>query len=471
MINNLNNLDKKINDFFCWNIIFNKIFKKKGGFDVIIANPPYLRQEEILEYKTRLNQKYKLYNSTSDLYTYFYELSFNLLKDKGTSVFITSNKWMRARYGKLLRSFFKGSVYLKEITNFGDLKIFENAITNTNITIFDKTNSSNEKVIYTEFKKSFGNENILNYSLNNNLEINKNNLDIENFTFLDKENETIKNKIENKSIQLGKLNYKIRRGLKTSFNDGFVIKKREKDEIINKSKLAKEFIKPLLRGRDIAKYSYKFNDQWVISIPSGWTNRNKNKEKAENYMQKNFLGILEHLKECENKSKLKRINKKQKLKGLFDREDQGDYWWELRDCDYYSEFKKEKLVWIELSDQNKFCLIKKEFYLLAGAFMILGPNLKFLNAYLNSKIALYLYNMICTSSGMSTNLWHKFSVEKLLVPKNINIKVIKKIETLVDEIYKTKNKIDVEKFIRKIDNLFYDHYQLNENEIAIIENR
>ena len=79
--------------------------------------------------------------------------------------------------------------------------------------------------------------------------------------------------------------------------------------------------------------------------------------------------------------------------------------------------------------------------------------------------------MICTSSGMSTNLWHKFSVEKLLVPKNINIKVIKKIETLVDEIYKTKNKVDVEKFIRKIDNLFYDHYQLNENEIAIIENR
>ena len=58
-------------------------------------------------------------------------------------------------------------------------------------------------------------------------------------------------------------------------------------------------------------------------------------------MQKNFLGILEHLKECENKSKLKRINKKQKLKGLFDREDQGDYWWELRDCDYYSEFKKK----------------------------------------------------------------------------------------------------------------------------------
>ena len=204
-----------------------------------------------------------------------------------------------AKCGKLL-SFFKE--VFKEITNFGDLKIFENAITNTNITIFDKTNSSNEKVIYTEFKKSFGNENILNYSKNNNLEINKNNLEKENFTFLDKENETIKNKIENKSIQLGKLNYKIRRGLKTSFNDGFVIKKREKDEIINKSKLAKEFIKPLLRGRDIAKYSYKFNDQWVISIPLDGQIEIKIK-RAEKYIKS--FPVFWCLKKCENKSKLK----------------------------------------------------------------------------------------------------------------------------------------------------------------------
>ena len=113
---------------------------------------------------------------------------------------------------------------------------------------------------------------------------------------------------------------------------------------------------------------------------------------------------------------------------------------------------------------------QKRILSLAGAFMILGPNLKFLNAYLNSKIALYLYNMICTSSGMSTNLWHKFSVEKLLVPKDIDTKEIKKIETLVDEIYKTKNEIEVKKLIRKIDNFFYDYYQLNENEITLIEN-
>lgn len=471
LINNLNDLDKKINDFFCWNIIFHKIFKKKGGFDIIIANPPYLRQEEIVKYKKRLNQKYKLFNSTSDLYTYFYELSFNLLKDKGTSVFITSNKWMRAKYGKLLRSFFKKSVYLKEITNFGDLKIFENAITNTNITIFDKFFSSNEKIIYTEFKEASRNENILNYFLNNNLKINKNSLDIENFTFLDKANEKIKDKIESKSTQLGKLNYKIYYGLKTSFNDGFVINKKDKEKIIKKSNLAKKFIKPLLRGRDIGKYNYKFNDQWIISIPSRWTNNNKNKEKGETFFKKNFSGILDHLIECENLSKSKRVNKKQKLKGLFDREDQGDYWWELRDCDYYDEFKKEKLVWLELSNQNKFCLIKKEFFLLAGTFMILGPNLKFLNAFLNSKIALYLFNMVCSSSGMSTNLWKKFALEKIPFPTNISSTDITKIETLVDQIYKTNSENEVDKFIHKIDKFFYNYYDLEDNEIETLENQ
>ena len=246
---NLEDLDKKINDFFCWNIIFHKIFKLNGGFDIMLANPPYVRQEKIIHFKDRLKRKYNLFNSTSDLYVYFYELSFNLLKEKGTSVFITSNKWMRAKYGKLLRIFFKNEVCLSEIMNFSEMKVFENAITNTNITVFSKNKSKNESINYTEFSKDQSSDDLNKFYNKNSIPIIKNKLDLENFYFLDKKNENLKYKIENKCEPLVNFNYKIYKGIYTGFNEAFIINDKTKNDIINKSNKTLKFIKPILRGR------------------------------------------------------------------------------------------------------------------------------------------------------------------------------------------------------------------------------
>ena len=183
-------------------------------------------------------------------------------------------------------------------------------------------------------------------------------------------------------------------------------------------------------------------------------------------MRKNYSIILDHLEKAD-----KEIEKNEKTKGLKKRNDMGNYWWELRDCDYYNLFKEKKIIWIELSDKNKFTICKDEYYLLAGAFMLIGEDLEFLNAYLNSKVALYLFNFIGSSSGMSTNLWKKFSLEKLSVPKNFPKNKKKEIESIVDKISKISNQTDNDILIEKIDHIFYDFYNLDSSEISLIENK
>ena len=451
---NISDLDKKINDFFCWNIIFNKIFKNNGGFDIIITNPPYLRQEEFVHQKERLNKKYKLFNSTSDLYTYFYELSYNLLNENGTSVLITSNKWLRAKYGKILRNFFKKDVYINEILNFGDLKIFDNAVTNTNITSFVKKISTNEKIPYIEFSKNNKNENLTNYSEKNYIECFKKELDTENFYFLDKENENLRKKIINKGKPLGELNYEIFRGVTTGYNNAFVIDEKIKKELIKNDPNSKIIIKRLIRGRDIKKYKFKESKSWIIFTRRG-VNISKFKE-----IEKYLLQFKKLLKPKKNSS------------DEFGRKPGNYKWYEIQDeTAYYEKFKQKKIIWIELSNSNRFCVCDTEHYLLAGSNMLLGTDLDFLNSFLNSKIALFLFNLIGSSSGMSTSLWKQFALEKLYIPHDFPIDKKNEIKLLTKKIENNSNLKNIDILINKIDHIYYQFYNLDNNEISLIENK
>lgn len=465
----LEDFEKKKHDFFLWRIVFFDVFKNNKGFDIVIANPPYLRQEEIIPYKKRIEDTYKLYNSTSDIYTYFYELSKSILNDEGCSSFITSNKWMRAKYGLKLRKFFLEDVNLIDIVNFTDLKIFQNATTNTNLTLFSKDNTRLNNLTYCEFSKKDNVISDLDYVISNSYEVNRNSLNIENFSFNDVSNNNLLNKIISKGVQFKDLNAKIYYGLKTGFNEGFVIDGILREKLIKKCPLAKELIKPILRGRDISKYNFNFNDKWLICIPSGWTNKNKGKLDPLNYVKKNINPIIEHLISIENIQKKNRVGSKRKLKGLFNRDDFGDYWWELRDCIYYDTYdNKNKIVWLELTDESKFSLCSEPMYLLAGAFHMIVEEPELIIGYLNSSVAMYNFKHIGNSSGTSTSQWKKFAINKLIVPQNINIKIKEKIIKLVNNIY--SKKINYEKAIIDIDNIFFDIFELSEKEIALINN-
>jgi len=415
------------------------------AFDVVIGNPPYVRQEKIT-YKDLLSQHYDVFNRVADLYTYFYERGIKLMKDDAVLSYITSNKFFRARYGVSLRTYLKSTTALKSVVNFGDKHVFE-AITNTVVITATKKKQTDAVFSYSDnIEHSTG-------------EFVQANLNDTEWTIGAESIINLKLKIESTGLQLKDWDIKMNYGIKTGFNEAFMVDADTKNEIVNSDEKSLDLLKPILRGRDISRYAYKSSEMFLIStFPS------------LNLDIDLYPGIKSHLEDF-GQDRLKQDGLTYK-DGSKSRKKTGNKWFETQDqIGYHKEFKQEKIIWIELTDKNKFAYSNKEDYILAGAFMMTGKNLKYLLAFLNSKLCLFYFGLIANSSGMDTTQWKKFALEKVPVPK-LSVADQKPFITLVDKILETKKmsaEADTTKLEMEIDNLFYKLYGLNEDEIALIE--
>ncbi|MBW1458083.1 type IIG restriction enzyme/methyltransferase, partial [Campylobacter jejuni] len=288
---NIFNLES--NHPFEWRFEFPEILDDDGnfkGFDLIIGNPPYIRQEELKELKPHLAKNYKVYKGTSDIYTYFYELGFNVLKENGILSFITSNKYTRAGYGEALREFLLKNTCILKYIDLNGIKVFDSATVDTSILSFEKI-----KIKENTFKYlSLNNELLKNYdfeisAIKEFLNISQNSLSKESFAFNDESTNALKTKIEKLGTPLKdwhglNINY----GIKTGLNEAFIITTEKKDEILanckdedEKERTAK-LIRKMLRGRDIKRYSYEWAGLWVINTHNGYKSKNGEKIKAIN---------------------------------------------------------------------------------------------------------------------------------------------------------------------------------------------
>ena len=257
-------------------------------------------------------------------------------------------------------------------------------------------------------------------------------------------------------------------GIKTGLNEAFIIDSKKREEILanckdeDERKRTEAIIKPILRGRDIKRYHYEWAGLWVIVIPAGWTNENRNNEKPEDFIQKSFPSLMQHLKQFEAKA--------------IKRDDQGDYWWELRHCAYYPEFEKEKVVYSEIVRQPQFFYDTERFYVEATSFLMTGECVKYICGLLNSSPVTYFFKNWYAGGGLGEEgyRYKKAFLENLPIPPitSSNEPIVKQIEALVDKILTAKkqnpqaNTIEWEK---EIDGLVYQLYQLTEEEIKIIE--
>ena len=414
----------------------------------------------------------------SDIYTYFYEKSWDILKDGGFSCFISSNKWMRAKYGEKLREFLKSKSSIVDIIDFGGHKVFESATVDTNIILFQKlkradvsscltavtsSNTINALNIQADFNKEYD---LCDYFKNNGLEVKQASLDINCFTFGSDAVMNLKAKIEKIGTPLKDWDMKIYYGIKTGLNEAFIIDTAKREEILNSAgteeerQMTEEIIKPILRGRDIDKYSYKWADKWVIGIPAGWTNDNNvDKKNPEEFFKETCSPLYEYL------NKYKEHAKK--------RDDQGDYWWELRPCAYYIEFEKEKIVWQEIVREPSFTFDNTGIYCEATTFIMTSENLKYLLGLLNSKPVSFFFKNYYAGGGLGKDgyRYKKTFLQDIPIPK-ISIEQQKLFIDLVDKILQVKaenqnaNTTDLE---RQIDKLVYKLYELTEDEIKIIQ--
>lgn len=409
-------------------------------FDIVLGNPPYVRQEKI-RYKEKL-KSYKVFNKPSDLYTYFYELGINNLKQGGVLSYITSSKFGRALYGEKLRKMLSTSTTLNLIVDFGTKHVFT-AITNTWVVQLTKAMPGNESSLLV--KSSI---------LDSGIVINQNQLGATAWSFANPETAAVLEKIKEAGEELGRTDYKISYGLKTGCNEGYVIGEAEKDRLLRLDPKNSEILKPLLRGRDIGRYITRPVKTWILATKNGLN------------ITRDFPEIADFL-----------TGKDVELGGkLSNRGDRGSHWMNLRDCTYYDQMEGSKVVWLELSDRNKFAMSHGGEYILAGAWMIVGERLTALLGILNSTLIKFYFDHVSNSSGMGTTQWKKFAVERLPIPRldSVNPELVAKIEQLVEE----RNSLETDsddpessRIEREIDGLVFELYGLNAGEIELIKSQ
>jgi type I restriction-modification system DNA methylase subunit len=414
-------------EHFDWKLDFPEVLNPsvagEPGFDIVIGNPPYIRQESITAIKPFLEKidgkiNYEVYNSTSDIYTYFFELGHKLLKpEKGVLTYICSKKYTRAKYGENLRRYLLKNTRITGYVDFNEVQIF-GATVDTSI-IFLQQNVSSIKdyvfqycLINNDLKK---NEPLTAYIENNGSELYSIDLNDNNWSFADKMSNPLINSIRGAGKLLKSWDTRINFGVKTGYNKAFYISNEIKEALIAEDASSSEIIFPILRGRNIDRY-YCQSSEWVI-----FTRRGCDIDKFP-AIKTHLLSYYEDLM-----PKTSKDDKRGRKPGPYK-------WHEIQDnVAYFDDFKSDKVVWIELSDKPQFALDKTGYFVDATGFIMTGKYLKYLLAVLNSKLSEWYFNFNTTSSGMGTNRWKKAYVEQIPIPE-IPESAMRPFEILVDYI-------------------------------------
>ena len=448
---------KKIFDF---ELYFSEVFRKKKGFDVVIANPPYvqLQKKEGKLAKIYQSQNYQTFSRTGDIYMLFYEKGLQILKSKGVLHFITSNKWMRANYGQKLRDYFSLNTKIISLLDMG-ADVFNKATVDTNVLLLK--NQKNPKF------ENFKAVNFLNTKNHDSIDqyIKENGIDIpqpkpkETWIIINSSEQKLKQKIENTGIALKDWGIKIFRGVITGYNKAFIIDNETRKKLIDKDPDSTKIIKPILRGKDINFYNTEWKKLWLIDTHNGYNNFPpidiKNYKAIKNYLDRFYPQLKK-------------------------RQDKGFTPYNLRSCAYLDEFEKEKIVFQEIVRSPSFSYDKENFYCADTSRFITGKNLKFLLSILNSKLFFYSVKHFYgggTLGNKGVRMKHTF-FQHFPVPK-ISKKEQKPFINLVDNILaitKTKDYLQnptkpaqVQKHEKEINQLVYKLYNLTPKEIKIIE--
>ena len=439
------------------------MFGIADGFDVVIGNPPYIQLQKDNGKLGKFYQDagFETFVRTGDIYCLFYEKTHQLLKNNGHACLITSNKWMRAGYGKKLRDYFVMLTQPIQLLDMGP-DVFD-ATVDTNILLFQKTVPDVPAAfrgvsLGADFDRQTGN--IAQYLIGNGstMEMPAKG---EPWTILSTMELALKRKIEKVGKPLKDWDISINLGIKTGCNEAFIIDESKKEELIDQNPKSAEIIRPLLRGRDIERYHSKQAGLYLLA-----TGYDLN-------IPRRYPAIYDHLEIIGEQIESGKV--KAKGRGLFNRTDQGENWWNLRACAYYSEFDNEKVVWGNIAYSSSFCYSEPAEFITAPANILTSESndIKYLLACMNSKIFNWEFSNLGIPLGYAFE-WKKQYVELIHVPSitDDNREIAEQIEDRVEKILvakKTDSNADTTELENEIDKLVYELYNLTEEEIAIVE--
>lgn len=366
--------------FFHWEVAFPGVWGslsstgRTGGFDAVIGNPPYVRQEEISPIKPALAKAFNTYAGTADLYVYFYEQGIKLLKPGGRMGYVVTNKWLKAGYAAKLRRMFAEDVWVEFLADFGharhlfpDADVFPCVISvqkpgadampeQYDLAVIPRDDVPREGLSVAVQAATYRAE--------------RSDLSEEAWVLEPPDVAALLRKICERGVPLEEYaGVSPLYGIKTGFNEAFLIDTATRDQLVSEDPPAAEIIKPYLRGQDIGRWLPEWAGLWMIVMKSSgdhawpWANA-ANEADAEAIFAETYPSIYRRFKGLES------FRKDGKLKGLRHREDQGRFWWELRPCAYYDKMDGPKIVYTEITWSNSFAFDEANHFINNTAYVL-----------------------------------------------------------------------------------------------------
>jgi Eco57I restriction-modification methylase len=336
-----------------WQKVFPEVFEQ-GGFDVVVGNPPYVRQELLGDVKPYLQSAYKAFHGMADLYVYFYELGLRVLKPGGLLSFIVTNKWMKSGYGEPLRRLFAESAWVESVVDFGHAKqIFEDADVFPSIIVARKpTRGVRPRTarLCTIPRDQLRIDDLTRQIEGEGVELSLDQLGVGTWQLESADVTKLMAKIGRTGTPLSEFAAaEPFRGILTGLNQAFLIDDPTKDALIRSDQKCEPLLRRDLRGQDFDRWSFDWAGYWLICIPSS-DNENwpwsQSGDDAERVFDTTYPSLSAHFKPFRE--------------ALLKRQDKGRFWWELRSCAYWAQFDRPKIMYPEITwraqwglDRNK----------------------------------------------------------------------------------------------------------------------
>jgi hypothetical protein len=369
-----------------WQAAFPHVFRL-GGFHAVVGNPPYVRQELLGPHnKDYFRASYQVYHGVADLYSYFFELGARILLPGGLFGIIVANKWMRANYGEPLRRFL-GGLHVVQVIDFGDLPVFATATTYPCVVVYENAPAPPTPVRAATPTRLHFPAGLAQWVVHNQFEVARAQLQPSGWALQTNAHHALLHKLRSAGTPLGEyVGGKIYYGIKTGLNEAFVVDAPTRAHLLAQDPRSSEVLRPFLAGRDVKRYQTPNPTKWLILLPKGWTRAlfestslphiSLTEELAFQLLESNYPAIAGWLAPFRERG--------------IKRTDKGEFWWELRACDYYPEFEKPKIIYPNISKGPIFTLDENQVYTNQKCFIITQFHFGLLG-FLNSKLSYFLY--------------------------------------------------------------------------------
>ncbi len=423
------------------------MFGVRDGFDIVIGNPPYVQLQKQGSVLARLygSRGYRTFTKRGDVYQLFYEKGCRLLAArKGVLTYITSNSWLRAAYGKATRRLLAENHAPLRLVELGK-DVFENAIVDSSILILREGKHEGPCMTVDMDRLNVGDfppedRHWGRFRPRN----------AEPWVVLSKIEQGVMDKMK-KAVGIPLKEWKVimNNGIKTGYNQAFVINGATREQLLAEDPGVAEIVKPLLQGRDIRRWHARFNDRWLILVRRG--------TEIERYP-----GVFAWL---------------QRHKGALSRKSGANAWYELQASpsdETHARFGHEKLFWMEIADCGRFAYSDDEMYCNNKVFVMSGESLPYLCAVLNSTLVSWLVDRIAPTTGKGRPQWNKYIVEAIPVPKlsrEDERSIVELAHLLIDIAKEDGDDSAIGEIEERVDRLVYRLYKLTAQEVAAVERR